>query len=382
MNKIRLRQLFYVFAISMLFLSCKSGEKLYNKGRYDEAVKVFVKKLQRKPKDVTANRLLATAYQHAQQESDNRVNSYLSSNNTLKWESVRNEYRAMQNLYQVIHSSPAALQLVKPKDYSTAITGAQENAAEARYNIGVSLLRRNDKASARNAYDEFTATLKLVNHYKDAEQLRDEAFQIGVVNVMVSQLEVRAPYYQFTANQFRDYLINELQRGSVNRFVRFYDEGLAHQDNIRPDEFIDLRFYDFVIGETYVDRLQKDVSKEIIVKTTKDSTGKEINYTQTVKATLFITTKTVVSKGLLDYQITDAATGKLRRTDRLPGSYTWRNQFGTFKGDERALSDEDKKLMGGKDIPPPPPADLFIAFTQPIYANLIRDLQTFYTRLP
>ena len=277
MKTIPLKHLLLVFAIPVLLFSCKSGEKLYNKGRYAESVRLFVKKLQRKPKDEAANRLLATAYQHAQQESDNRVNGYLQGNNALKWEYVRNEYRDMQSLYTAIHSSPAALQLVQPKDYTAAITGAQENAAEVRYNTATSLLQRNNKADARQAFDEFDAALKLVPNYKDAAQLREEAYELGVVNVMVSNLEVRAPYYQFTANQFRNYLIQGLQQGNVNRFVQFYDEGTGQQENIRPDEFIELYFYDFVVGETYVDRLQRDVSKEVVIKTTKDSTGKETN---------------------------------------------------------------------------------------------------------
>lgn len=382
MKTIPFRHLLLVLAIPVLFFSCKSGEKLYNKGRYAESVRLFVKKLQHKPKDEAANRLLATAYQHAQQESDNRVNGYLQGNNALKWEYVRNEYRDMQSLYTAIHSSPAALQLVQPKDYTAAITGAQENAAEVRYSAAASLLQQNTKADARRAFDELEAALQLVPNYKDAAQLREEAFDLGVVNVMVSNLEVRAPYYQFTANQFRNYLIQGLQQGNVNRFVQFYDQGIAQQENIRPDESLELYFYDFVVGETYVDRLQRDVSKEIVLKTTKDSTGKENNITQTVKATLFITTKTVVSKGLLDYLITDQMNGKLLKNGRIPGSFTWRNQFGTYKGDERALSDEDKKLMGGRDVPPPPPADLFIEFTKPIYATLTRDLQSFYAVLP
>jgi hypothetical protein len=87
-----------------------------------------------------------------------------------------------------------------------------------------------------------------------------------------------------------------------------------------------------------------------------------------------------VSKGLLDYRITDTNNGQLLRTNRIPGSYTWLNQFGTFRGDERALSDEDKRQIGGQDMPPPPPNDLFMEFTRPIYDVMARDLQAFYDR--
>lgn len=383
MKKLLWRQLLSVAAIFLytFFLSCKSGEKLYNKGRYDEAVNAFVKKLQRKPQDATATRMLPDAYKQAQLQREERVNAYLRSNNDLKWESVRNEYRALQGLYNSIHKSPAALKLVQPKDYSDAITGAQENAAETRYDRGMSLLDKGDKASARQAYEEFSAALKLIPNYRDTKQRKDEAYQLGVINVVVSEIEVRSPYYQFSADQFRDYLVRNLQQRNINQFVQFYDERVARNGNLRPDEYIELRFFDFIVGQTYVDRIQRDVSKEIIVGTTKDTTGKESNVYKTVTATLYITKKTVVSKGLLDYRITNTSNGQLLRTDRIPGSYTWLNQFGTFRGDERALSDDDKRLIGGQDMPPPPPSDLFMEFTRPIYDVLARDLQTFYNRI-
>ncbi|MBO9730932.1 MAG: hypothetical protein J7623_19990 [Chitinophaga sp.] len=383
MKKLYWRQLLSVAAIFLYtcFLSCRSGEKLYNKGRYDDAVSAFVKKLQRKPQDATATRMLPDAYKQAQLSREDRVNELLRSNNDLKWEAVRNEYRALQNLYNAIHSSPAALRLVQPKDYRNAITGAQENAAETRYGRGMSLLDRGDKASARQAYEEFAAALKLVPNYRDAQQRKDEAFQLGVINVAVSQIEVRSPYFQFSADQFRDYLVRNLQQRNINQFVQFYDERTVRNANLYPDEYISLRFFDFIVGQTYVDRVERNVSKEIVAGTTKDSTGKEIPYYRVVTATLYITKKTVVSKGLLDYQITNTSNGQLLRQDRIPGSYTWVNQFGTFRGDERALSDEDKRLMGGQDMPPPPPTDLFMEFTRPIYDVLTRDLQSYYNRI-
>lgn len=354
---------------------------MYNKGRYDDAVAAFVKKLQRKPQDATALQLLPQAYSQSQKLHEDRVNGFLRSNNQLKWESVRSEYRTMQRLYDLIHSAPAALAIVKPKDYRDAITGAQENAAETRYDRGIALMNKGDKPSARQAYEEFSAALKLIPGYRDAKAQQDAAFQAGVVNVVVSEVDVRSAYYQFSADQFRDYLVRNLQQRNINRFVQFYDERFARSENVRPDEYISLRFMDFVIGQTYVDRIQRDVSKEIVTGTSKDTSGKVIDIYTTVKATLYITKKTVVSRGLLDYMITDTNNGKVLRTDRIPGSYTWLNQFGTYRGDYRALSEEDKRLMGGRDELPPPPQDLFMEFTRPIYDQLERDLQSFYYQL-
>ncbi|WP_298713027.1 hypothetical protein, partial [Chitinophaga sp.] len=100
----------------------------------------------------------------------------------------------------------------------------------------------------------------------------------------------------------------------------------------------------------------------------------------TVKATIFLTRKTVQSTGALDYRIIDVSNERILRQNRVPGSFTWQNQFGTFRGDERALSDEDKRLIQGRDLVPPPPQDLFLELTRPIYDRMARDLQSFYSR--
>jgi tetratricopeptide (TPR) repeat protein len=365
----------------LFILSCKSGEKLYNQGRYDEAVLLFVKKLQKKPHDATSLTLLPKAYAQSQQQHDSRATSILASNNTLKWEQVKAEYNAMQRLYVAIHASPAALEVVTPKNYSNAITGASENAAEARYAEGLHFLNAGDKASARRAFDDFQAALSLSPHYKDAEQMSQDAWNEGVVNVVISEIGVRSPYYQFSADQFHTQLIRNLQSRNINRFVRFYDEGQAQSDNIRADEYLTLNFYDFVVGQTYVDRDQREVSREVVTGSVKDTSGRTINRYSTVKASLFFVKATVVSKGLLDYSLIDVPTNKVLRQDRLPGSYTWINQYAYFKGDERALNDDDKKLMGGSDLKPPPPQDLFMLFTKPIYDQLTSDMQVIYNNL-
>lgn len=372
----------WLIAPILFILSCKSGEKSYNKGRYDEAVTLFVKKLQKKPTNTTSLQLLPDAYAQAKRLHEDKVTGYLTSNDPLKWEYVRNEYRSLQRLYDAIHGSPAALAIVTPKDYRNAISGAQENAAQARYDRGADLLEQGDKAAARQAYDEFQAALSLIPNYRNATQLRDEAFQRGLVNVVIRQIDVRSPYYQFSADQFRDVLIKNLQSRNINRFVQFTDERIAKANRIQPDQYLEMRFYDFVVGQTYVDRSEREVSKEIVVSTVKDSTGKEtIKRYATVKAKVYVNKATVISKGVLDYQLLDVVSGNIIRTDRLPGSFTWFNQWGFYKGDERALSDQDKALMGGEDIAPPPPQELFMQFTKPIYDQMTSEMQQLYNNM-
>jgi hypothetical protein len=96
------------------------------------------------------------------------------------------------------------------------------------------------------------------------------------------------------------------------------------------------------------------------------------------KATLHVFTRTVESKGLLDFRIIDGYTNRVITQEKLPGAFIWQSQWGYFNGDERALDKQHFQIIRNKDVPPPPPQDLFIEFTKPIYQQVTSKLRTFY----
>ena len=98
----------------------------------------------------------------------------------------------------------------------------------------------------------------------------------------------------------------------------------------------------------------------------------------TVKAKVNLFTKKITSKGLLDFKIIDAQTNRVLTQEKFPGVFVWICQWGYFNGDERALNDEQKKAMKSKQLPPPPPQNLFLEFTKPIYDQLTAKIKEFY----
>jgi hypothetical protein len=60
-------------AVSMWLVSCKSASKLYQKGNYDEAVQVAVKKLQKDPNDPKLKSVVQDAYRYAVTDHENRI---------------------------------------------------------------------------------------------------------------------------------------------------------------------------------------------------------------------------------------------------------------------------------------------------------------------
>jgi hypothetical protein len=97
------------------------------------------------------------------------------------------------------------------------------------------------------------------------------------------------------------------------------------------------------------------------------------------KATMHILTRTVESKGLLDFRILDGFTRRVISQEKLLGAFVWQSQWGYYNGDQRALEKQYLQIIKNKDVPPPPPQDLFIEFTQPIYQQVTAKIRQFYT---
>ena len=99
-----------------------------------------------------------------------------------------------------------------------------------------------------------------------------------------------------------------------------------------------------------------------------------------MKAELTTFKKEVVSKGLLSMQVLDGRNDAVLSSDKLPGTFVWYTEWANFNGDDRALTDEQLALCKKIEVPAPPPQDLFIEFTVPIYDQLTSKLRNFYNR--
>lgn len=134
--------------------------------------------------------------------------------------------------------------------------------------------------------------------------------------------------------------------------MRYYAPSEAGSNNIRPDNFVETRFSGVNIGRLRDQRTTREVSKQVVGKEivySKDSVKKEYI---TVKAKITTTTRSLQANALLQALITDPS-NRMIWSDTYQGDYYWSTTFSTYTGDERALSDDDKKLMNQKEQLPP-----------------------------
>lgn len=351
--KLKLYSLF--FLCSLFIFSCKNAEKLYNKGNYDEAVELAAKKLQKKPGDAGLIDILQNAYRFAVEDHESSVRNYANSNSDLRYENIYREYSQLQRLYEVIRKSPSVFNVVNPTDYSSFVATYKEEAGNARFERGLQLMDQNNKASAREAYNEFQKALALKPGDLAIKQKIEEAYANAVTNVFVRPLTrygFQYGSYNFDYQNFNYNILRYLNDNSRSQFVRYYSSSNPGGQDARIDNSVDMRFSDVNIGRYRDQRGTREVSKQIVAKETvikKDSVVKEYI---TVKAKITITTRTIQADGLLQATVRDYNDRRIWG-DTYRGDYSWTYSFATYTGDERALSDEDKKLINQREQWPP-----------------------------
>ena len=344
----------FIFLCTIFVFSCKSAEKLYNKGRYDEAVMLAAKKLQKKPGNAELLNVLQDAYRFAVNGHESNIRNLANSNSDLRWEHIYSEYQQLQALYEAIRRSPSVYDIVQPTDYSSYLATYKEEAGNARYERGLELMDQDNKQSYRQAYSEFQKALALKPGDLSIKQKMQESYENAVTNVVIQPLNRFG--YQYTNYDFDyrnfNYEILRYLNNNKGQFVRYYSPSEARSGHLKTDNSVEMRFSDVNIGRYRDQRSTREVSKQVVSKEiviSKDSVVRE--YT-TVKAKIITTIRTINADGLLQATARDYYDRRIWN-DTYRGEYSWTYSFATYTGDERALSDEDKKLINQREQWPP-----------------------------
>jgi hypothetical protein len=370
--------------IAVLVISgCNASKKAYNRGDYDRAVQLSVDKLRSKPNNKRATEILQKAWPRAVNMHQERIAVFGASNDRFKWEKIVSSYEQLNNMNESVRRCPACDKLVDTGNlYIDELTEARQNAAEIRYSAGVASLDPLNRQRSREAFDHFMVVERMVPDYRDTRERMNEALSYATLNVVVSvpplQSRSLAVSHEFFHNKVMEFL-NSNRR--MNDFVRFYYPHEAKADALEnPDHDVWLQFDDFVVGQTYLESHTETLISKDSVKVgevTLDD-GTKVDVLNRVEARFTRYRKTLVSGGVLDMQIIDSWNENVILQEKIPGEFVWVNEWATFNGDERALTAAQRQLTRQREAAPPPPQDLFVAFTGPIYDKVTDRLRRFY----
>ncbi|MEO6070883.1 MAG: hypothetical protein ABIN57_04755 [Chitinophagaceae bacterium] len=375
---------FYLLILLALFtFGCKTASKAYDKGNYFEAIDLAIKKLQKNGNDGETKAMLKNAYHFAVADQEDKIRIISNTTDENRFERMYREYSVLQSLYENINHYPAAAAVVRPLDYSSYVQTYKDKAANIHYDKGMEWMKQEDKKSYREAYYEFGAALKLNPQDDDLKRKREEAYNAALVKVVILPMDRFSNYYYtdnaYQIRRFEDDLIRNLNYNAGNNMVAFYNEPEARRTNLQPDEVVEMRLGNFIVGQPYDEYRTREVSKEVVIKEIvyrKDSVVKEYGR---VTARITSTKRTLVSEGDL-YVTSRNAQGRILWSDNFRGQYRWETEFATFQGDERALSDNDKAMLHQRDRNPPRPNDMMEEVLNRIRNEALYKIKGYYQR--
>ena len=374
----KLSHYFLVIVVVIISAGCSSSSKLYNKGKYSQAVTESVRKLRSSPNDAENQNILVQSYPMAVDMALREINNALQSNNITRYDIVISRYELLNRLANEIYTSPKALELIPaPREFHDELRQSKEVAAEHYYEQGVLAMNERTVRQAKTAYQYFVKSNTYVNGYRDVVAKMDDALFAATLHVIVEAPKL-PERYQFSADFFYSNLVTEMNKSNQYRYVHFYTpEEAANAGMNNPHQYITLDFLEFTIGNVRETNTTQEVKREN-VPVTVEINGQKTTGNTTVTANITTHRREIISGGKLHVRVIDAATARVSEQRTFDGSYVWVSEWGSFTGDDRALSDEQKKLAARQATLPPPNQDLFIEFTKPVYTQVVSYIRTVY----
>ena len=366
----------------LTFSGCQSAKKSLKRGNFDDSVLRAVDKLKDNPTHSSSAEILKQAYAAALEQHLENIKRSLASSDQFIWEQRLNSYTSLNILYRTISRCNACMTLTNAQSFENEEQDARKKAAAIRYQQAEKLLADGDRESARRAYEHFEKANFLIPGFMDVQKKLDLAYEIASFKVVVEQVTVTSKVYKLSNEYFQDRIDEFLRTNKrLNKFVRFYTPQEATEYKLQPDHIVTLQFDDFVVGQTLIEKETETVTgKDSVITGEKTVRKIKIPVYGKVTAKLTQNRKTIHSAGLMDMQIRDFQTKRTVDQEKFQGEYDWMCEWGSFSGDERALTDAQLRLCKSQELLPPPPQQLFVEFSKPLYDRLTNKLRAFYAK--
>lgn len=361
--------------------ACNTAQKAYNRGDYEQAVRLSVNTLREDPRDRQARRVLVNAYNRAVEANLRDVETYGALEDPFRFERVAMAYDRLNTLHNRLDRCAVCDDLLPERRlYTDEWNDSRQKAAEARYELGLRQMQDESREESKKAVESFMVVERFVPGYRDTRARMEQALERATLHVVVEPMPEQPRALQGAQELFEQKLMESVSGNRMNRWVRFYTAGEA-ASNPPPyeDHVIRLAFESFAVGNTHSSSSTETLTSADSVKVGETRIdGRLVEVFGKVSARYTAHRKTVASGGLLDIRILDRSTGRVILQDRIDGEFVWEHRWASFNGDERALNSEQRRLAEFRELPPPPPDVLFLEFTGPIHGRLTDRLRRFY----
>lgn len=377
MNYIRHYSLLSLFLVALFFIqACKNPERLVDRGYYDKAIDITVRRLSGKSrKKAHLVRTLERALYKANDRNLSSIEYLKKEGKPENWEAINLHYRhimarqrQIQPLLPLIDDKGrrADIQLV---DVSEKEQQSKKKAAEVLYATAEKLMRRarqDDRFAAREAYDNLRKIEQYYQTYRDKDQLMGEARQLGMTRILVRM-----------RNQTNLIIPEDFQRELLRISVRelnhdWLDFSLGSQDGARYDYASFINIVGLEVSpeqlqeRTYTDSKEIEDGTEVVLNSEgsvmRDSSGNEVTqpHFETITCQVVERRQFKAAAVTANLEIFDNQRAEMIKRVPLQTQAVFENYAGRFNGDRRALSAESRSRIGNEILPFPPDEVLII----------------------
>ncbi len=362
----------FVLGIMIGFSACKSSENLVNKGQYDEAVQLAVKKLQRNRNNEKQAMVLARAYPKAVEKDLERIKFLKQEGQPGNWDEIYALYLRLKKRQELVETvTPLTVNgrtIDFPhQDYDAALIEAKNRAAQYHYALGKKLMRENNKFAYRRAYKEFQKAKFYNPSYLDIDRLMAECLDKGTTYVLivpVNKTIYRLPddYLYNLVNfpldklnsQWIIYHNQDVRNGNYDMFIYVVLKGA----NISADKEIQREYTETKKVQTgYF--IKRDANGNVVV----DSNGNPVKVpkysTITCKVREFRQLKVANIVGEIEYY--DAHSKQVVNVLPIAAEHRFENIYGMANGNLKACSDRTNEIINNRPLPYPNNLDMILA---------------------
>jgi outer membrane murein-binding lipoprotein Lpp len=366
----------FAAAFVLLLSGCASPEKLVDTGNYDQAIEIAVRRLAGKKK-------IKDKYVDALEEAFAKANSRdLATADRLKrtgrsdyWPRIYRLYRDIRQRQERVagllpladeYGIRADFRFVKIEELERE---AKEQAALHYYDYGLELLqaaRSGDRLAAREAYEQLDKTRRYFQRFREVDAFQQEALNIGTTYILVD-LENQS---RRILPQGLDRALLGLRENDLNSKWRVFHTSADNRVNY--DYKVVLELVDLAVSPGRVKEREFQEVREIEDgwqyvldergNVAKDSLGNDIKEPRYVKigATVLEHYQAKEASILGRMSFYDMARDRVLDVREVRADALFENYAATFRGDERALSKESKRLIGNRPIPFPTDIDMLL----------------------
>jgi len=377
-----MKKLIYILAaVLFLMAGCTSSKKYYERGLYDFAINKSCKKLIKKPDKVKEIVVLKDAYRLANQKNIERISFLRASGEPNVWDEIFATYSVMKARQDRVSVLPAnVLTAIEYKyvNYDQEIIEAKKRAAEYFYVHAKTLLEKNDRIAARQAYNELMKVKSFYANYRDTDELLGQALFLGTTNVLFSMKnntnliiheDFEKEILKISLEELNDLFLN-YDTKTVNGL--YYDYSIVlnmKMIDVSPEQVKEVHYTDTKEIESWEYAL--DDKGNVM----KDSLGNDIKVTvmKTISCDVIESQqhKACIITGTLDYW--DNRTKQIIKTDPITAEYFFDNLWAVAHGNYDALSDETNKKLKNRAMPFPPD-EMMILNSASILKNMTKDI--------